>query len=89
MRLDDLGVLVVDRCGAHYEFRVGRDIVGAVADGDGYPPLPEMVDVGAVVHVRAGDDQARFRKDLRQRGHGDAAYADQVSLSAAPVIIRK
>ena len=77
-----LRVLIMHRRGAHDEFNVVRDVLRVVADGHRDALLPEVQDVGAFVHVRAGDVQPHAVEHFGQRGHGHSAYAYKMPLSA-------
>ena len=82
VRLDDLGVVVVGGGGAHQKFHIVGDILRPVADMDREAVRAQFFNVAAVVHIRAGDDDAHSLEDLRKGGHGHAADADQVALAA-------
>ncbi len=64
------GVLIMHCRSAHDKFNVVRDVLGIVPDGDGDAFLPEVQDVGAFVHVGAGDVQPHAVEHFGQRGHG-------------------
>ena len=82
MRGLDLGVLIMHCRSAHDKFNVVRDVLGIVPDGDGDAFLPEVQDVGAFVHVGAGDVQPHAVEHFGQRGHGHSAYAYEMPFPA-------
>ena len=72
----------MDGGGADHELHIVRDILRVVAGDDRYPVLPQVADIGRLIHVRAGDVQAHAAEHLRQGGHGHAAYTYQMALSS-------
>ena len=87
--VDHLGIVVMYGGGAHQKFHVRRHVFRPMSDRDRDPVLPQGADIGALVDVRAGHDDAAPLQHLRQRGHGHAADADQMALAAGREIINK
>ena len=82
MRGLNFWVFIVDCRSTHDKFNIVGDVLRVVADGDGDALLPEVQDVGAFVHVGAGDVQPHAVEHFGQRGHGHSAYAYEMPLPA-------
>ena len=89
MGADDLRVIVMHGGGSDHKVHILPNILRPVAQRHGNPPLDQGFQVGAVIHVRTGDHDPHAAEHLRQRGHGHAAYADQMTLAAGRKIVGK
>ena len=79
----------MDRGGADDKVHIVGDVLGVMALENGYSGFFQRHNVRALADIRTRDLDAHPLQDLRQRGHGHAAYSDQISLSAGRHVIFK
>ena len=76
---DYLGIIVMGSRGAHNKLRAGRDVFRIVADIYVYALFPQARGALALGDIGAAYYEPRVLQDLRQRRHGHAADADEMS----------
>ena len=79
----------MDRGGADDKVHIVGDVLGVMALENGYSGFFQRHNVRALADIRTRDHDVHPLQDLRQRGHGHAADADQMSLSSGRQIIVK
>ena len=82
MRADYLRIVIMHSSRAHDEFDIVGDISGVMPDMDMDTMGAQGHYVRVLVHIRTHNADAHALEHLGQRRHRDAAYADQMPLSA-------